>query len=1030
MAARMRELLSHSNQLQQFVFENNLERRSVSKWVDTNHEYLDFPSLDDNTLRLLTLGTYQLKFTGSYIQEYLGSDCNLQLYREMEGLIRVRPQTLEETTFHLLHLSLFREYLDIEFYALRDTLTDFDYNLENVIDDLVLMGFLVGNDFIPHLPNLDINNDALHLLWRTYMEVLPHCGGYINNGGRLNLERFEKYLAELSKFDFDTFSQQAGDLKLRESKKAYDCVTVADDCVSVADDYVSVADEYVSVADNFSLFVCLFQMIVCLLQMISHYDCVSVADDFSEKYSDEDTLYNKYKRNYYMTKMKYEHVTPEVLRDQAEGYVRGIQWILLYYYEGVPSWSWFYPHHYAPYMSDVKDFKDMSLTFDLGTPFLPFEQLMAVLPAASKDLLPPPYQSLMINDSSPVIDFYPPQFETDLNGKQQDWEAVVLIPFIDENLLLEAIRKVSHLLTEEDKSRNIHGPHLLYTHSETPGDTYPTSLPGTFPDIAVNHARLTKKAAFHLASSELRKGLLSGARLDIFYPGFPTLIHIPYKAKLSKEGVKVFKASSCGYNMMLHVEDDWCSKAIDQVAKEYLGKEVYVNWPHLYEAKVEEVCDNCWSYKYVEGDKSTKSGTTSPGINRVKQDHLMANKWNKERDSIAERYKDQLGVVVGNTKILLRALPRTGRKYILSSNGNVTMEKQFGNQPVAFALQATVKVKDLKVHDSSFCQFTSLTDYLPAGCQVFMLGWPNYGCQGEVLSTDLQSGLVRINLSILKEPELNDVIHNKADHDEQYFQGYELAQRLGISSQLFSQLTGSVLITTGVAEVASQQHNPYKVNVGLNLKLTKHQEEVPGFTRFAKGNKWLYSNKCVEILDEYIKNTYNLKDVQEYIKGLACTNIEKQKIGADFLSERVILALQSETNKVVEINRLRQWWIEMRIVTVEPHLLYKPMITSGALIPDSSATYELFDRVVNTRQGFTVPFGLRGTVVGIYLAEVEVNIMYDVLFDEDFAGGIAIRVSRSSQVDQDIVTTGEVTMKGIQVGARTEQLARDNILGP
>ncbi|KAH3800350.1 hypothetical protein DPMN_153983 [Dreissena polymorpha] len=67
------------------------------------------------------------------------------------------------------------------------------------------------------------------------------------------------------------------------------------------------------------------------------------------------------------------------------------------------------------------------------------------------------------------------------------------------------------------------------------------------------------------------------------------------------------------------------------------------------------------------------------------------------------------------------------------------------------------------------------------------------------------------------------------------------------------------------------------------------------------------------------------------------------------------------------------------------------MITSGALIPDSSATYELFDRVVNTRQGFTVPFGLRGTVVGIYLAEVEVNIMYDVLFDEDFAGGIAIR---------------------------------------
>jgi 5'-3' exoribonuclease 1 len=43
-------------------------------------------------------------------------------------------------------------------------------------------------------------------------------------------------------------------------------------------------------------------------------------------------------------------------------------------------------------MSDVKDFKNMNLRFDLGTPFKPFEQLMAVLPAASKDLLPLPYQ--------------------------------------------------------------------------------------------------------------------------------------------------------------------------------------------------------------------------------------------------------------------------------------------------------------------------------------------------------------------------------------------------------------------------------------------------------------------------------------------------------------------------------------------------------------------------------------------------------------------------------------------------------------
>ena len=38
----------------------------------------------------------------------------------------------------------------------------------------------------------------------------------------------------------------------------------------------------------------------------------------------------------------------------------------------------------------------------------------------------------MTSKDSPIIEYYPPDFKTDLNGKQQEWEAVVLIPFIDE----------------------------------------------------------------------------------------------------------------------------------------------------------------------------------------------------------------------------------------------------------------------------------------------------------------------------------------------------------------------------------------------------------------------------------------------------------------------------------------------------------------------------------------------------------------------------------------------------------------------
>ena len=52
----------------------------------------------------------------------------------------------------------------------------------------------------------------------------------------------------------------------------------------------------------------------------------------------------------------------------------------------------------------------------------------------------------MSNADSPILDFYPRDFEQDMNGKKQEWEAIVKIPFIDENRLLQAMARMSPLL--------------------------------------------------------------------------------------------------------------------------------------------------------------------------------------------------------------------------------------------------------------------------------------------------------------------------------------------------------------------------------------------------------------------------------------------------------------------------------------------------------------------------------------------------------------------------------------------------------
>jgi 5'-3' exoribonuclease 1 len=116
-----------------------------------------------------------------------------------------RVNSADKTTFHLLHLSLLREYLELEFQPLQGRLS-FPLDLEKVIDDWIMMGFLVGNDFIPHIPYLHINKNALPTLHQIYIDVLPTLGGYINEGGYLNLQRFEAYCKAVGKLIVNTMT--------------------------------------------------------------------------------------------------------------------------------------------------------------------------------------------------------------------------------------------------------------------------------------------------------------------------------------------------------------------------------------------------------------------------------------------------------------------------------------------------------------------------------------------------------------------------------------------------------------------------------------------------------------------------------------------------------------------------------------------------------------------------------------------------------------------------------------------------------
>ncbi|XP_060762542.1 5'-3' exoribonuclease 1 [Neoarius graeffei] len=909
----------------------------------------------------------------------------------------------EETTFHLLHLSLMREYIDYEFSALREKIS-FGYDLERIIDDWILMGFLVGNDFIPHLPHLHINQDALPLLYRTYITVLPTLGGYLNENGHLNLAHFEKYLEKLSEFDREHFNEVFVDLKWFESKVGNKYVNEAAGLAAEEDQ----GRRNKPLKDSLSL---------AALDGDKDLPC-STGRGAEEDGEDEDlfeTEFRQYKRMYYMTKMDVEVVSDEFLASQARCYVEGIQWILHYYYHGVQSWSWYYPYHYAPFLSDVRNIADLTLTFDLGKPFMPFEQLLGVLPSASKELLPKCYQHLMMSPSSPIIEYYPVDFKTDLNGKQQEWEAVVLIPFIDEKRLLAAMAPYTDSLSNSERARNRHSECAVYCYDKDLDFTFTSPLPEVFPNITHCHARsmLVPMDAWRVSLDVIRRRI---DRSTLYFCGFPTLQHISHKFYKKKSGVVVFQQSSRGENMMLEIlTSQQGEPVLEDVAALVLGKCVFVNWPHLEEARVVAMSDGESKFFLEEPAGVQKLyEDTPPPVKVVYLSDKEQKEWVKEVQSVTEHHSKRKGVVINETSVLLYAQLLTGRKYVVSPSSQVHLEKQWAKQILPFAYQAIVK--DIKAFDSSLSRFKTLEELFPVSTTVFMVGNPYYGAMGEVQdSSDVMSeGRVRVVFSVPCEPHLDALIQNQHKYSIKYSPGYVLASRLGITSYLVSRFSGSIFIGRGSKK---NPHGEQRANVGLNLKFNKKNEEVPGYTKRTE-KEWLYSAAVEELLAEYLerfsevfdyvsRNSHDdlfyeddiwpgedengaekVQEITAWLKTHPVSSSSRASCDLQILDAGIVGKIEEELEKV----KAKKSNKKVR-VTVKPHLLFQPLEQQHGVVPDPDAEYHLFDRVINVRENFSVPLGLRGTIIGIKGAEREAEVLYEVLFDEEFAGGLTIRCS-------------------------------------
>ena len=82
----------------------------------------------------------------------------------------------------------------------------FKFDFENIIDDFVFLCFFVGNDFLPHLPSLQIREGALDAIMVMYKNLLPSMDGYLTNKGKINFSNCDVLFKDIAKFEEEFFT--------------------------------------------------------------------------------------------------------------------------------------------------------------------------------------------------------------------------------------------------------------------------------------------------------------------------------------------------------------------------------------------------------------------------------------------------------------------------------------------------------------------------------------------------------------------------------------------------------------------------------------------------------------------------------------------------------------------------------------------------------------------------------------------------------------------------------------------------------
>jgi 5'-3' exonuclease len=370
--------------------------------------------------------------------------------------INIIRETAAETSLKNLYNGY--EFIQINIDNLRDafnhdltrTFVNHQFDKIRILNDYVFLTFLVGNDFVLSMPYLKIKKQGLDSIIAIYHDIKENHSGYLINyhpddvlPPTININFFKELIYEIfKKEDFEMKRQQKEVNKLMNGYKNNRRI------------------EHEIELTPFEIF----------SSRYSHLEVCSSDHPLFEIYHKEfkkinyNQEYEIWKEEYYKYYLNINKSNEEeylnIRIKLVENYLESLMFTLKYYFKGCPSWTWHYKYRISPLLSDIYYVLDNNLIdlnnihFDIGVPYTPFQQLMIILPPQMNSLVPSVLRPIMTNDTLLCTQFYPTEIKLDVTVGIKTIYSEAILPEIDEDLLLETIKKYEKKLKPDEIIRN------------------------------------------------------------------------------------------------------------------------------------------------------------------------------------------------------------------------------------------------------------------------------------------------------------------------------------------------------------------------------------------------------------------------------------------------------------------------------------------------------------------------------------------------------------------------------------------------